>query len=99
MRHTYSIKTKLWKWQSEKAAWHFVSIDTHTSEEIKIRREPSLGGGFGAIKVEVTIGDTTWETSIFPSKTKGFILPIKASVRKNENLKEGNTINISFAIL
>jgi hypothetical protein len=50
----------------------------------------------GSLPVEVTIGTTTWKTSIFPdTKTKAYVLPIKAEVRK----KEGITADTSVSLL
>jgi len=43
--------------------------------------------GFGSVRVNVTIGGSTWKTSLFPSKELGhYVLPIKASIRKAEAL-------------
>ena len=44
--------------------------------------------GFWFVRVRATIWNTTWETSIFPTKEKEYLLAIKASVRKKENLHE-----------
>lgn len=93
--HTYSLTTKLWKWNTEKAAWHFLTIDKNTTEEIKFRTEPGLRG-FGSVKVEVTIGKTTWLTSIFPTKEGEFLLPVKKSVRDAEEIDDGDTVQFSF---
>jgi hypothetical protein len=44
--------------------------------------------------VPATIGDTTWQTSVFPQKSEDgsaeWILPVKAAVRKAEDLAEGD---------
>ena len=60
----------------------------------------TLRGGFGSIKVLVTIGNTTWNTSLFPdSKRKTFILPVKKEVRRAENLAEGDRPVIYLVIM
>lgn len=42
------------------------------------------------MRIEATIGGTTWRTSLFPSKQAGgWLLPLKAAVRKAEKLAEG----------
>jgi hypothetical protein len=58
-----------------------------------------LTKGWGSLPVEVTIGKTTWKTSIFPdSKSGTFILPIKAVVRKKEEVYEGDARTIVFSV-
>lgn len=86
MNSTHTFTAPLWLYQSEKAAWHFVTVPEDISAEIKFFH-PHASRGWGSVPVSVTIGATTWHTSIFPdSKTKTYILPIKADVRKKESL-------------
>ena len=102
MRDTerFDVTATLWHWQSSKpgTGWYFLTIDGQTSAEI---RYAALGrtGGFGSIKVDVRIGDTRWRTSIFPHRESGgFILPVKAAVRKSEAIVEGDMVRLSLAI-
>lgn len=91
----------VWLWTPAppaKASWHFMTIDPQTSVEI---RYEALGrtGGFGSIKVAATIGETRWNTSLFPHKTSGgFILPLKADVRQNEGLAEGDHVTVRLEV-
>lgn len=96
-----SFKGKCWLWQSEKAAWHFITLPEANSEEIKFFNEgQSLKKrGWGTVRVKATIGETTWETSIFPHKdSKAYILPIKAAVRKAEQIAVGNEVHLHLDI-
>jgi hypothetical protein len=97
MKKSFTIHAKLWKYSGENSAWHFISLDKDTSAYIKSNREPKPG--FGSIKAGFTIGKTTWNTSLFPSKSGVYDIPIKASVRKSEVLKDGDEIKISFKII
>lgn len=55
--------------------------------------------GFGSARVEVEIGDTRWKTSVFPHKESGgWILPIKAAVRKAEELAEGDAVTVTVSL-
>lgn len=54
--------------------------------------------GFGSIPVMVTIGKTSWKTSIFPDKDKAYLLPLKKEVRAKENLKEGDTAKVTIEV-
>ncbi len=88
-------------WQAEKAAWHFINLPKEQSEEIKFFNENlhDKKRGWGAVRVEVTIGDTTWHTSIFPlAKENIYMLPIKAEVRKKENIIAGDIVQVNLAI-
>jgi hypothetical protein len=58
-----------------------------------------LGRGFGSLPVVVTLGSTCWRTSIFPdSKAGAYLLPLKAEVRRRENIRNGSTVRIEFSI-
>ncbi|MFO1261499.1 MAG: DUF1905 domain-containing protein [Sphingomonadaceae bacterium] len=86
------------KWSGDKASWFFVILTGDVVGEIHYA---AMGrtGGFGSVKVRATIGDTTWETSVFPSKESGgFVLPVKAAVRKAESLTEGDTVSLTLHI-
>jgi hypothetical protein len=55
--------------------------------------------GFGSAKVHVTVGETAWKTSVFPHKESGgWFLPIKALVRKAEDLAEGDPVHLAVAL-
>lgn len=86
------------KWSGDKASWFFILLSGDVVGEIHYA---AMGrtGGFGSVKVRATIGDTTWETSLFPSKQSGgFVLPVKAAVRKAEALAEGDKVSLSLRI-
>lgn len=88
------FEAQLWVWAIEKGAWYFVSLPRDLSEDLKMLAQP--GPGFGSIKVEVNLGESTWRTSIFPDKTRGFLLPIKKTIRDQNHLTEGSTATISL---
>jgi len=78
------------------AGWHFATVDKKEAKEIK-ETHGKVRRGFGSIPVNVTVGKTSWKTSIFPSKDGTYILPVKASVRKKEGIFEDDTITITLA--
>ena len=93
----------LWRWSSPSApaAWHFVTIDGAAGEALSatalMRRLEGMSRGFGSLKVSVTIGISTFQTSVFPSKEQqGWLLPVKASVRKAEGLGEGDVVKLAL---
>jgi hypothetical protein len=66
--------------------WHFVSVAGDPAAEIRFA---ALGtaSSFGSVRVTAVIEGTKWKTSLFPQKeTGGFLLPVKAEVRRREAL-------------
>lgn len=106
MTETHNVTTKLWIWTSDKApaSWHFLTIDGEVGEAIHAlalmrRLESGRRRGWGSMKVKATIGDTSWETSMFPATdVKGWLLPVKAAVRKAEELVAGDELNVTVKV-
>lgn len=90
---TYRLKGRLWLYGGP-AGWHFVTLPKGAAREIRLLRADGVTGkGWGSIRVQATIGATTWATSIFPSKEESsYVLPVKAEVRRAEGLEEGATV-------
>jgi len=91
----------LWRWTTPAApaAWHFVTIDGAAGEALSAtalmqRLERGRRAGFGSLKVRVTIGGSSFATSVFPSKELGWLLPVKASVRKAEGIADGDVVEL-----
>lgn len=94
----YKLKSEVWLYPTESAAWHFVSVPKKKSEKIK-KEFGAVARGWGSLPVSVTIGKTTWKTSIFPAKKSGeYILPLKAQVRQKEGIRNGSTITFVLNI-
>jgi Domain of unknown function (DUF1905) len=92
----------LWRWTTPAApaAWFFVTIDGAAGEALSatalMRRLEGLSKGFGSLKVTARIGDSVFKTSVFPSKELGWMLPVKATVRKAEGLGEGDEVEVTL---
>jgi hypothetical protein len=90
----------LWRWTtpSAPAAWFFVTIDGAAGEALSgtaiMRRLEGASRGFGSLKVAAMVGESTFKTSVFPSNELGWLLPVKASVRKAEGLNEGDSVEV-----
>jgi hypothetical protein len=86
----------LWRWSGE-SAWHFVTVPEAVSDEIASRVVP--GPGFGSVNVTVTVGSSTWSTSVFPDSTSGrYVLPVKAAVRRRERVDDGDEVLIGLVV-
>jgi hypothetical protein len=78
------------------ASWFFVTLPTDLAEQIA-RFTKGMRGGWGSVKVDVRIGATAWNTSIFPSDDS-FVLPVKKAVRKAEGIEHGTDVEITLSI-
>lgn len=96
----FEFEAELWVWEARRDdGWTFVSLPAEASEEI---REIAAGPrrGFGAVRVRVRVGATTWRTSVFPDSTRGvYVLPVKAAVRKAESLGPGDVALVTLELL
>ena len=94
---TYICKSRVWMWQGP-SSWHFVTLPKKDAADIKKYQSP-IRRGFGAIRVRVTVGETVWETSIFPDKETGsYILPLKFAIRKKEGIKADQLLRFSLEL-
>ena len=95
-----TVTTQLWLWSGEGGSWHFLTIPPE--EAVEIRLESAASGirrGFGSVRVEARIGKVAWRTSIFPQKGGGYILPVKAAVRRDAAIAAGDDVTVSVAML
>jgi hypothetical protein len=91
----FEFNGKILFWKGP-APWFFVTVPEKESRALK-----AISGmvtyGWGVIPVHVRIGRTEWQTSLFP-KDERYLVPIKASVRKAENLDEGDEVTIRLEV-
>jgi hypothetical protein len=98
-KSTYQFRAKLWRWNGGKTSWFFVTLPVGVSKEIKLVDAGPKRLGFGSLRVEATIGGSTWQTSIFPSAPKKtYLLPVKATVRKAEKMVEDKTVAVQVVV-
>jgi Domain of unknown function (DUF1905) len=94
---TFEIGAPLWRYPGADG-WHFVSLPAEVSAEIT---DITAGArrGFGSVRVDVTVGATSWRTSIFPdSKTGTYLLPVKKAVRVAEHLEAGDEVRAQLQV-
>jgi hypothetical protein len=94
---------RLWRWTggANNGTWHFLTIDGAAGEALSgtaiMRKLEGTARGFGSLKVKARIGATEFATSVFPSKSDGgWLLPVKAAVRKAEGVGEGDEVEVSL---
>lgn len=55
--------------------------------------------GFASVRVECAIGEIRWRTSVFPQKSGGYFLPVKADVRRRAGIAVGNEVTVTLELL
>lgn len=78
------------------APFFFVAVPAEQSRDLKAI-STLVTYGWGVIPVHVQIGKTEWTTSLFP-KDGLYLVPIKAVVRKAENLEEGDNVTVRLEV-
>jgi hypothetical protein len=78
------------------APFHFVPVPEKQSGAIKAVAS-IVTYGWGVIPVQARIGRTEWKTSLFP-KDGRYLVPLKESVRKAEDLDIDDRVTIRLEI-
>jgi len=95
---TFEFTAPLWRYPGEEG-WHFVSLPPEMGDDIT-DLTAGIRAGFGSVRVAVTVGGTSWRTSIFPDgKTGTYLLPVKKEVRDAEKLETGDEVRARVQIV
>ena len=89
----------LWLWSGEGGSWHFFTVPEDQASAIRAHRFEGPRRGFGSVRVEARIGDVAWRTSLFPQQSGGFILPVKAEVRREAGIAAGDQLTVELELL
>ncbi|QZY28668.1 DUF1905 domain-containing protein [Nocardioides coralli] len=96
----WTFTAPLWPWEARPDSWVFLTVPPEVSDEIEDRMVARAPRGFGSVRVEVTIGGSTWRTSVFPSKEEAaYVLPVKKAVRRAEDLEAGDEAEVRLTVL
>jgi len=95
-----SVTSLLWIWKGSDGAgrWYFLTVPEEQSDEI---RAHAFGNprGFRSVKVQARIHDVTWRTSVFPLNSGGYLLPVKAEVRRKAAIGAGDEVTVELDLL
>jgi hypothetical protein len=93
----WSFSAAVWQWRE--GSWRFVTVPEAVSDEVD-EAVGDLTGGFGSVRVEVTVGETVWRTSLFPSAEAGaYVLPLKKAVRVAEGLADDAVAEVTIRLV
>ena len=88
----YEFTSKIWKYNGQ-AGWHFISLPKDLAKEIRENLKWQEEG-WGRLKATAKICESEWQTAIwFDTKMNTYLLPLKAEIRKKENLEADKIIN------
>jgi Domain of unknown function (DUF1905) len=91
-----TVTAPLWLWSG--GSWHFITVPEEGAVEIRAHSLLNRGG-FGSVKVEATINDVTGRTSVFPQKSGGYLLPVKADVSRRAEIADGDQVTVKLELL
>ena len=94
-----TVTSLLWIWRGEAAGrWYFVTVPEEQCAEIKAQ---ALGNrrGFGSVRVEASLNGVIWRTSVFPLNSGGYLLPVKAEVRRKADIGAGDEVTVTLELL
>jgi hypothetical protein len=93
-----TVTAPLWIWTGENGSWHFVTVPEELSDEIRAHCLAAMRG-FKSARVAATINDVSWRTSVFPMKSGGYFLPVKAEVRRKAGIAAGDVVSVELELL
>ena len=91
----FEFDGEIWYWRGP-SPFYFVTVPEEQCRDLKAILT-LVTYGWGMIPVAAQIGRTGWKTSLFP-KDGRYLVPIKDSVRKAENLGEGDTVTVRLEV-
>ncbi len=95
----HAFRARVWEHSpGDPGSWHFLTVPAELTEDLTLEAGPRTG--FGSVRVEVSVGRTTWRTSVFPDSAAGtFVLPLRKQVRQAEHLGAGDTCEVTLEVL
>jgi hypothetical protein len=90
-----SFSGEIWYWRGP-SPFYFVTVPEEQCRDLR-EVAGALSYGWGCLPVTVTLGGSTWRTSMFP-KDGGYIVPVKAKIRRAEDVDEGTVVDLRLAV-
>ena len=91
----FSFRGEIWHWRGP-SPFYFVTMPEEQCRELH-EVSAAVSYGWGCVPATVTLGGTTWQTSLFP-KDGHYIVPLKAKVRRAEEVDEGMVVDLQLAV-
>lgn len=85
----------VWHWRGP-PPFHFVTVPAEASDDIAAV-SAVVTYGWGMIPVCARIGDTTWDTALWP-KDGCYVVPLKAAVRRAAGIDVDDVVTVHLSI-
>jgi hypothetical protein len=89
------FRGEVWYWRGP-SPFHFVTVPDEQCGGLEAA-SALVTYGWGMIPVTGRIGTTTFTTSLYP-KDGGYIVPIKAAVRRAERIDVGDVVSVHLTV-
>lgn len=73
--------------------WHFIRLPASTLADLRASSNKN-----GTIPILVTIGDSTWPTTIMSMGEQRWFFAVGADIRKDESLGEGDKVPVQVRV-
>ncbi len=83
--------------QHGKGFYHYIHLPKKLSDEFFMVYQDRRRG-FRSLKIKATIGDSSWQTSLF-LRDENYFLLLNSKVRKAEKITSGQTIKVGVEVL
>ena len=95
-----AVTAPLQIWTGQDGSMHFLTVPDEESVEIRLQASAiDTRRGFGSVRVECVIGEIVWRTSLFPQKSGGYFLPMKAEVCRRAGIAAGDDVTVSIELV
>ena len=94
---TITATSELWLWSGGTGSWHFLTIPEELTAELRAQTL-ARRSGFGSVRVVARIAEVEWRTSVFPQKSGGYLLPVKADVRRRAGIGAGDLVTVEIEL-
>jgi hypothetical protein len=93
----YQFSAKPWQ-HAPPAGWYFVSLPVRLANQVRKAHQQDEEG-WGRLRALAKIGGSEWKTAIwYDSKAGTYLLPLKAEIRKKENVLTGKNVEVVLSI-
>lgn len=88
---TFTVKADVQLFPQQ-GGWHYISVPEEITDITRNYADR------GVVAITVTLGETSWDTSLLPKGDGTLFIPLAAKVRKKENITVGDTVEVSFKL-
>lgn len=96
MGKVFTFKNVVWK-DPVSAGWYFIDLDDVLSHKIKELPDKKVSK-LGLLKAVATIGSTSWETTLFPTKKGNYVMSIVKNIRRKERIEDKDMLEVKIEI-